>query len=223
MAKRKAARERRKKRKQQDQRSRWVTIVVVVAVIAVLGIAALASGAGGVTFNERFELDPILGNPDAPVTIIEYGAYACPSCKFWHEQGIIEQILAEFPDQVRFIFRDFPVISPTYDRMAAALAQCVLDQGEDKFWAFHDLLYTVARQGVSSYDELISLAERAGANADEVRACGDAGTHRETVLYDNHRARELGLRGTPSFFVNDKQLYSLSVEALRAEVQAALN
>ena len=59
------------------------------------------------------------------------------------------RLSAEYPDQVNFTFRDYPVISPVYDLMAAKVAQCVLDQDQELFWAFHDALYTVLGPGDS--------------------------------------------------------------------------
>ena len=171
--------------------------------------------------NSRLEYDPILGNPAAPVSIIEYGAYGCSACRAWHQAGIIEQILAEFPDQVRFAFRDFPVIIPTYDRMAAEIAQCALDQSQADFWKFHDLLYTAAVPGMSSV-ELVALGSQAGVGQVALQGCISSGIHRETVEYDLSRAMELGLPGTPAFLVNDTRIFNATPEMLRSAIRTAL-
>jgi protein-disulfide isomerase len=171
--------------------------------------------------NSRAEHDPILGNPDAPVTIIEYGAYACPSCKAWHEAEIIEQILEEYPDQVKFIFRDFPVISPNYDRMAAELAQCVLDQSQDQFWAFHDALYTIARP-TSSEADLIEIARMVGVDTAALQSCADSDIHVATVEYDFQRGIQMGLPGTPSFLVNGQSIFNASPQMLRSIIESEL-
>ena len=105
----------------------------------------------------RLELDPILGNPDAPVTLIEYGAYGCHACKFWHEEGIVETLLEEFGGQVNFVYRDLPIIVPPYSQRAAEVAQCALDQGNEQFWTMHDAIFTQADQGKASADALIQL------------------------------------------------------------------
>ncbi len=105
--------------------------------------------------------------------------------------------------------------------MAAAVAQCALDQSQDGFWAFHDALYTTAIPG-SSQEDLIGLGEHVGLNGDTLRACADANTHYATVQYDETRARNLGLPGTPSFLVNDIRLFSATPDTLRAAVEQAL-
>jgi hypothetical protein len=104
-------------------------LVTVIVGVLVLILSNTGSATPAIA-QERFDLDPILGNPDAPVTIIEYGAYACLACRSWHQARIVEQMLAEYPDQVRFIL-GFP--DPPYDRMAAAVAQCALDQSQEGF------------------------------------------------------------------------------------------
>ena len=216
---RKAAR-----RKQQQQRT--LIIAGAVGAVILIALAAILIGGAGSAAppveDSRLTLDPYLGDPNAPVTIVEYGAYGCPACRAWHEAGIIEQILAAYPGQVRFTFRDYPVISPAYDRMAAELAQCALDQDEDLYWAYHNALYTRAQVG-DSRDTLIALAGEVGLDTDALQACADAGTHRATVQYDEDRARRLGLRGTPSFTINGSVVYNASPETLQAAITRALS
>jgi len=171
----------------------------------------------------RYELDPVFGNPDAPVTLIEYGAYGCPSCKFWHEEGFIEDIINEFDGQVNLVYRDMPIISPQYDRTAAEIAQCALDQGNDLFWAFHDGLYTVARQGASSSDDMIEIGRQVGLDIDSLKTCYESGTHIETVLYDLNRGSQVGVRGTPTFFVGDQPVFNANPDILRELLQAELD
>ncbi len=195
----------------------------VIIVLGVLGILILSLTANRgtdvaiVPAESRLEYDPVLGNPDAPVTIIEYGAYGCSACRAWHQAGIIEQILAEFPGQVRFVFRDFPVIVPAYDRMAAATAQCALDQSLEGFWRYHDLLYTAASPG-NSQEQLLELGAQAGLDPQLLQACATAGTHRQTVEYDLSRAMALALPGTPAFLVNGARVFNATPDVLRTEI-----
>ena len=225
MGKRNIARERIKQRKQNQKNNRTMMVGVAGLLLVIIAIAAMTfSNTGGDIPPEeagRMGLDPVLGNPDAPVTIIEYGAYGCPACRTWHQAGIIDQILDAYGDQVNFVFRDFPVISPAYDTMAAEIAQCALDQSEDGFWAFHDALYSFVTVG-SAASDLMRVGAQVGLDAGALSACYDAGTHRETVKYDENRARSLGLRGTPSFMVNDQRLYTPSPEGLQQAIEEAL-
>jgi len=171
----------------------------------------------------RYELDPVLGNPDAPVTIIEYGAYGCPDCKRLHESGFLDDVLEEFDGQVNLVYRDAPIINPAYDQMAAEIAQCALDQGNDAFWTFHDVLYTIARLGSSTSDDLIEMGRQAGLDADALRECYEAGTHVDTVRFDANRASEAGVRGTPTFFIGDTPVFNFTLETLRDLIQAEVD
>jgi len=193
--------------------------VVVVAIL--LTVSGRSTSEATASLDDRLNYDPILGNPTAPVSIVEYGAYGCSACRAWHQAGIVGQILAEFPDQVNFIFRDFPVIVPTYDHMAAEIAQCALDQSQTAFWSYHDLLYSVAVPGMSQA-QLIALGDQAGIDADLLQTCVTSGIHRNTVAYDLNRAINLGLPGTPAFLVNDTRLFNASPDVLRIAVINAL-
>jgi protein-disulfide isomerase len=216
-------RERASKRRQTRGQNQIITILgaVVIGVALVAVILANRGGAAPVVAQSRLQLDPVLGNPDAPVTIVEYGAYACPACRYWHQSGIVKQILDQYPDKVRFIFRDFPVISPAYDHMAAELAQCALDQGQNQFWTLHNALYEQV-QLRASQDDIILAAKALGIDAGALRACANAGTHKSTVDYDLNRAQALGLPGTPSFLVNEQRIFDASPDTLRQAIQKAL-
>jgi protein-disulfide isomerase len=226
MARRKAQQQRAAQR--QAARRRYLMIgLAVVAVIVVIGVLLVASGRLRIgpapsVAQERLDTDPILGAADAPVTIIEYGAYGCSACASWHNSGAVESIIAAYPDQVRFVYRDLPIIAPTYDQMAAELAQCALDQDADGFWDYHDALFSRAGSG-TALETLVSYGASVGLDGDALRACYVAGTHRATVDYDLQRARDLGLTSTPSFFVNDQYIPNASPELIRAAVESALS
>ena len=204
------------------------TPLLIIGMIGILiAIVMVISAVGQITpispqSVSRLELDPILGDANAPVTIIEYGAYACSACRAWHQAGIIDNILEAYPNQVRFIFRDFPVISPNYDRMAAQIAQCALDQDQAKFWAYHDALYTQVNPN-NSQGDLLALGESVGLDVTALRTCYEAGIHRQTVQYDEQRARELGLPGTPAFLINGARIFNATPEILLTEIEKALN
>ena len=172
---------------------------------------------------ERKHLDPILGNPDAAVTLIEYGAYGCSACKYWHEQGIVEDILVAFDGKVNFIYRDIPIILPGYSQTAAEIAQCALDQGNDQFWLMHDALFTLARPGQSSADDMIEIGAQVGLDADALRSCFLSSIHVETVRFDHQRGEALGIRGTPTFLVGERPVFNGNPDLLRQLIQAELD
>lgn len=216
----------RRAKKEAQQKQMMTYGIIAVVIIGIFGLIAvsggLSSSSGPDVAQERLDLDPILGDQNAPVTVIEYGAYACPSCRAFHQSGTIERLLEEFDGRINFTFRDFPVISPAYDNMAANVAQCVLDQSQDSFWNFHNMLYTGATPGRSNEDDLIRMAVQVGANNDQLQTCVDEDTHRQTVRYDEQRAFELGLSGTPSIVINGQRIFNLSIDSLRGAINSAL-
>lgn len=211
--------------KAKQQRTRQLSIIgVILLVIFGTGLAmtTLPDSAPPAVTDERLERDPILGDPAAPVTIVEYGAYGCTACRAFHQRGTIDALLEDYAGQVNFTFRDFPIIVPQYDRIAAQVAQCTLDQGDEVFWAVHDALYSVVPIG-SDRDTLIDYAATVGADASALRTCLDAGTHRQTIQYDQDRARDLGFRVTPAFTINNERVFSPAEQNLRDAIDRALN
>ncbi len=164
---------------------------------------------------------PVLGNPQAAVTITEYGAYSCTTCRAYYHAGIIKSLLAKYQNQIRFVFQDFPVITPDYDNMAAATALCALDQGQDNFWKFHDALYTIA-DGSYSQDALLQLGKQVGLDYDLLQKCTTAKTYVATVQTELGHGWALGFRATPAFLVNDVRVEDFSADGLEAAVQKAL-
>lgn len=216
-----------------SKRSKWrnkksknksmTSIIIGAAIITIVLIFFASGGFGSVpdVAQARLDLDPMKGNPDAPVTITEYASYGCQACFSWHKMGIIDEILKEFDGQVNFIFRDFPIISPAYDRRAASVAQCALDQSQDAFWTYHSAVYETY-DITRSTDELMDLGRQIGLDMEALESCVDNNTHAKTISYDEKRGHELGLRGVPAFLVNDQVVYMADPDTLRQAIRQAL-
>lgn len=174
-----------------------VVILLLAAGAIILWSRAQARPVAAVQASE----DPALGPPQAPVTIVEYGDFGCPTCRAWHNTGTLNQIRAKYGDKVRFVWRDFPVITAQSPKAAEA-ARCANDQG--KFWPYHDLLY--ARQPALSVKDLKSYAAEQGLNTTAFNQCMDSSKYAATVEREKQDAFARGFRGTPSFLVNDKPL-----------------
>ncbi len=145
---------------------------------------------------------PILGDPNAPVTLVEFGDYQCHFCNvFFHStEG---KILEEYVEtgKVKIIFKDYNIIGP--DSVSAShAAHCAKDQG--LFWEYHDILYsnwTGENNGWASSENLVKFAKETGIDMNKWSACMTKGTHSQTILASNDDARSLELTGTPAFFV----------------------
>lgn len=193
---------RRDRREAAQRRNRWLMIGGSILAMALVGAFALWPRPKVAPVSEaRLADDPSLGSPMAKVTIVEYGDFGCPSCRAWHRAGILDQVRAKYGDQVRFVWRDFPVITPQSPKAAEA-AQCAYDQ--KKFWEYHDLLYD--RAPALSVGDLKSYASEVGLDTATFDNCLDSGQYKAAVDRDWQDALARGFRGTPSFLVNDQPL-----------------
>ncbi|MGY5144109.1 MAG: DsbA family protein [Candidatus Nitrosopumilus sp. bin_32a] len=145
---------------------------------------------------------PILGNPAAAVTLIEFGDYQCHFCNvFFHSTE--DDILKKYVEtgKVKMIFKDYNIIGP--DSINASHgAHCANDQG--LFWEYHDILYsnwTGENNGWASSENLGRFAQEIGLDMDVWSDCMLNGKHSQTILASNQDAKSLELTGTPAFFV----------------------
>jgi len=145
---------------------------------------------------------PYLGDPNAPITLVEFGDYQCFFCnKYFHntEQKLLENYVDT--GKVKIIFKDFTIIGP--DSITAAhAAHCADDQ--DLFWEYHDTLYNNwngENNGWASSENLLRMAQDVGLDIDEFTGCMLNEIHTQIISASNADARTLGLTGTPGFFV----------------------
>ncbi len=183
--------------------------------------------------------DAILGDKNAPVTIIEFSDYQCPFCrKFWAET--LPSIKEQYIDtgKVRFVYRDFPIPSLGHE-MAVTLAEaaeCVRDvAGNDEaYFKMHDKIFeeqsildggsksspvTKTVHGFSE-DDIKSWAQDLGYNID---SCLDSGKFRSEVQKDLVDGQSAGIKGTPGFVINGKlvsgaQPFSIFQQIIEAEL-----
>ncbi len=145
---------------------------------------------------------PILGDPNAPVTLIEFGDYQCHFCNV-HFHNTEHRLLENFikTGKVKMIFKDFTIIGP--DSINAAHGtHCANDQG--KFWEYHDILYnnwTGENNGWASSDNLLRFAQEIELDIDQWSDCMIDERYSQIISNSNKDARELGITGTPAFFV----------------------
>jgi protein-disulfide isomerase len=146
--------------------------------------------------------DPALGPENAPVTIIQFSDFQCPFSKRYFDET--EQlILSAYGDQVRYVFRDFPLTSihPQAEKAAEA-ARCAFDQG--KFWEYHDMLFQ--NQGALDVDSLKSYAAALGLDQTAFNLCLNSGKYAEEVEKDIEDARSYGVTGSPTLFINGRKV-----------------
>jgi NhaA family Na+:H+ antiporter len=144
--------------------------------------------------------DHFLGSVDAPITLVEYGSYACPHCRAANEP--IAALRDRFGDRLCYVFRHRPLTGNDLARRAAELAECAAD--ESQFWEAHVELMT--RSEILTEDDLTAIASRFGLNGASPREAEAAARRaRDRVAADEASARASGVLFTPTFFINGRR------------------
>ena len=165
----------------------------------------------------------VRGNPDAPVTMEEFADFQCPPCGNF--AGFAEELLKEYDSRLRIVFRNFPLPVHEHAHEAAMAAEAAGLQG--RFWEMYDVLYR--EQAFWSYApntrELFeSYAGTIGLNLDQFRKDMDSERAKERVDSDHARGEFLGIKVTPTFFINNQPVEpkDKTPEGVRAAINAAL-
>ena len=145
------------------------------------------------------------GDPDAPITILEFGDFQCPACQQF-ATFVKPQIDMAYVDEgvVRFVYHDYPAHIHSF--LASRAARCALDQGEQYFWPYHDQLFAhQSTWGVSQGPPMNAFedyAETIGLNVGDFSTCLESDRHAEVISANLRLGMELGVQGTPSVFMS---------------------
>lgn len=152
---------------------------------------------------------PSLGRADAPVTIIEFADFQCPSCAVFHF-GAGAVIFDRYVKQgtARFVLKQFPLLGEE-SYTAAYAAECAKEKGI--FWEYHDALFARAAQsegensGMFSLVNLVRIGEELGLDANMFSECVRAEKYKAAVLADIEDGKQAGVEGTPTVFINGRK------------------
>ena len=185
--------------------------VIVIAIIA--GVAASLSTSSPETVNLDMGRthgtistamgSPILGDPSAPITIVEFGDYQCHQCYNWFHNtkpAIVEDYIET--GKVNLVFVDLAFLGRD-SPIAAQASYCAEDQ--EMYWEYHDTLYNFQDSkidgGWANSERLKAFASSLELDMDLFNSCLDSGKYSKRVQYNIQQARDHGVRGTPGFFI----------------------
>lgn len=150
------------------------------------------------------DADHVLGRADAPVTLVEYGDFECPFCFKAHP--IVTTLRQQLGDELRFVFRNFPIAeSHPHALHAAEAAESVnAHAGADAYWAMHDMLYEHQQDSADALDDahLVQYASASGSDPTEVQRDLAVDAYADVVRRDFMSGIRSGVNGTPTFFIN---------------------
>lgn len=183
----------------------------------------------GPSATERVNNDPVLGQPGARVTIVEFSDFQCPFCrKFWRET--LPELKKQYIDagQAKLVYRDFPLTSiHPGSEIAAEAGECADEQG--KFWEMHDKIFSEQdKQGIDTVQftaqDLKKWGKAIGLNPTKFNTCLDAHKYKREVEKDIADGSAAGVDATPTFFVNGLKIrgaqpYNVFVQVIDDELK----
>ncbi|HEX8189608.1 MAG TPA: thioredoxin domain-containing protein [Pyrinomonadaceae bacterium] len=164
------------------------------------------------------------GMPTARVTVEEFSDFQCPACGNL-EPGL-RRVMKDYEDRARFVFRNYPLQMHRYAFLASRAAEAAGAQG--KFWEMHDMLYDNQKEWSDSMEPRVqfdSYATRLGLDVQRFKADMERQDLAERVKADMLRGNSLGVKGTPTVYLNGRELVPgqlITEDILRREIEAAL-
>ncbi len=143
---------------------------------------------------------PARGPQNAPVTVVEFSDFQCPFCGKAHDT--VEQVMQAYAGKVRLVFRQFPLEMHQHAKKAAEASLCANEQG--KFWEYHDVLFK--NQQTLDAPQLKDHANEIGLEQSKFASCLDSGKFSKAVQDDMSAGQQVGVSGTPAFFINGVML-----------------
>jgi len=150
------------------------------------------------------QTNPRLGILTAPVTVVEFANFNCPTCA--NVSAILKKIQSNYPNLVAIIWKDLPHPNQSFSIITHLAARCA--QAQNYFWEFHDELFKdMTKRGIDSY---LLIANDLGLNTRQFKDCLNTEQLRPLILSDVSEALALNLEATPSIFING-QLYNFAL------------
>lgn len=142
--------------------------------------------------------DHVKGSENAKVTLIEYSDFECPYC--FNHKGTTDKIIQNYGDQVRVIFRHYPLSFHSNAQKAAEASECAAEQG--KFWEMYDKIFAANEAGTMGVDKWKEEAKNLGLNTKKFNECLDSGKYASEIAAEEEAGLAAGVEGTPTTFVN---------------------
>ncbi len=181
-----------------------IAAIVIFLVLMLIIVAAFTRGFGLLKKGEEYERvdvrlgdDPFKGNTNASVLIIAFSDYDCGYCK--NAEQTMQNILEKYPEEIIYVFKDYPLTrAHPHSYNASLAAECAKEQG--MYWEYHDYLYEHSDQMGSQY--LKEYAKLLGLDSESFNKCFEQEKYSYEIEEDIEAARNAGVSGTPTFFIN---------------------
>ena len=188
-----------------------IIVGIVIGIGLTLNLESTPNDSSILNKENLMQGSTILGNPDAKITIVEFGDYQCTFCYKFHDETMkkIDQAYIK-TENVNIVYRDFPLNGPQ-SILASEASYCA--QKQNKFWEYHDTLYNNwggENTGWITKNVLLGFANDIKLDLDSFSQCLENSEFKQKVLDNEQFAREIGIDATPSFLIfNDSELYRI--------------
>lgn len=164
-------------------------------------------------------IDPVRGDPNAPVTIVEFGDYFCAFCATI--EPVLRDVLAAYPEKVRLVWKDFPndYLHPNASGAAEA-ARCAGELGA--YWEYHDALFSRTAITTTTLIAYEDLAATLGLPRTAFQSCLDSDRMQPRIQTTSLEAQALDLPGVPFFFINGEPFHGTTLEEFKTAINALL-
>jgi len=161
---------------------------------------------------------PYLGGKSAKITIVEFSDFECPFCAQSSQLG--HDLVKKHGNSIKFVYKQFPLSTHQYAKKAAEASLCAKDQGQDYFWKMHDKMF--ADQKKLTVDDLIKSAESIKLNTKKFSKCLNSSVMTGLVEQDINQGIGIGVRSTPTFYINGRKYDGERTEEKMSEYIKAL-
>jgi len=202
----------------------WGVIIVIILIfVGVFALTGKKSTGGNSSGGSSTLTQHVEGQGKSGVTLVEYGDYECPYCGQY--APIVKQVQQEFNQQIYFQFRNFPLVSIHQNAFAGARAAEAAAL-QNKFWEMHDLLYANQDQWSQSNDPTTffnQYAQQLGLNVTQFKQDYSSDKVNSLINADMGEGNKLGITGTPTFYLDGKQIQvRQSVQAFEQVINAEI-
>lgn len=208
-----------------------ITIITLLVVFIGVGIYALVQSFQPVvkqSVDMNISDQPVIGDPNAPVTVVEFGDYKCPACKNFHDT-VYPLLKKDYIDtgKVKMVFRNFQFLGED-SITAGMIGRSIYKQKPEAFWKYYDLIYQNQQEETAVWatpEFILPLVEKHIPEVDTNQISKELKekTYEQDVIKDNQYAQSLQLSSVPSVFVNGVEIDdSLNYRALKDEIEKEL-
>ncbi|MBP9681243.1 MAG: DsbA family protein [Bacteriovorax sp.] len=143
---------------------------------------------------------PFKGSSDAKVTIVEYSDFQCPFCS--KAANVVGELEKKYGNKIKIAFKNYPLPFHSQARLAAEAALCANEQNAKYFWKMHDAMF--ADQTKLGKEDLMATAKKIGLKEADFKSCLDSSKHKAVIDNDMAEGQKIGIKSTPTFFINGK-------------------